>query len=272
MNAILITGCSSGIGHDAAHALKARGWRVFATCRSEADCARLRGEGLESWPLDVTEAASRTEGVAEALRRNDGRLEALFNNAAFALPGAVEDLPVEALREIFETNLFGLHALTRLVLPVMRRQGGGRIVNCSSVLGFAPIRWRGAYAATKFALEGLSDVLRLELRGSGIHVILLQPGPITSRLRENSILHFERWIDWQHSVRAAEYAGLRARLHHGGRDRWELPPAAVSKVLVRALEARWPRARYRVTVPARAAAVMKRLLPDRLSERLQARN
>lgn len=270
MRVILITGCSSGIGHDAAHALRARGWRVFATCRAEADCARLRAEGLESWPLDVTDPEGRAGGLAEALARSGGRLDALYNNAAHALPGAVEDLPVAGLRAIFETNLFGLHELTRLAIPVMRAQGGGRIVNCSSVLGFAPIPLRGAYAATKFALEGLSDVLRLELRGSGIHVTLLQPGPITSRLRQNSVAHFERWIDWQGSARAADYARLRERLYRGGRDRWELPPAAVSRALIRALEARRPRARYRITTPARAAALMKRLLPERLSDRLQA--
>jgi NAD(P)-dependent dehydrogenase (short-subunit alcohol dehydrogenase family) len=266
MKSILITGCSSGIGYDAAHALKARGWRVFATCRKPEDCARLEREGLESFLLDVADADARANGLAEALERSGGRLDALYNNAGFACPGAVEDLPIDALREIFETNLFGLHELTRLAIPVMRRQGGGRIVNCSSVLGLAGIKWRGAYVATKFALEGLTDVLRLELRGSGIHVILLEPGPVTSRIRENAIAHFERWIDWQRSARAPDYAVLRSRLYQGQNDRWELPAAAVSAKLIKALESPRPKPRYMVTLPTYATAAAKRLLPTRLSD------
>ena len=163
MKSILITGCSSGIGHDAAHGLQRAGWRVFATCRAEADCERLRGEGLESFALDVDDSDSIAAAVAEVLARTGGTLDALYNNAAFACPGAVEDLPRGALREIFETNLFGLHELTTRVIPVMRAQGHGRIVNCSSVLGLVGIRWRGAYVATKFALEGLTDILRMEM-------------------------------------------------------------------------------------------------------------
>ena len=192
---ILITGCSSGIGYDAAQGLKRAGWRVFATCRKPDDCDRLIAEGLESFPLDYADETSIAAAVDEALRRTSGTLDALFNNGAFACPGAVEDLPRGALREIFETNLFGYHDLARRVLPVMRAQGHGRIVNCSSVLGLVGLKWRGAYVATKFAMEGLSDVLRLEMRGTGIHVVLIEPGPVTSRIRQNAIPHFERWID-----------------------------------------------------------------------------
>ena len=160
---ILITGCSSGIGLDAARGLKARGWRVFATCRQEADCDRLRAEGMESFRLDYADEASIAAAVEEVVQRTGGRLDALYNNGAFACPGAVEDLPRGALREIFETNLFGYHDLTRRVIPLMREQGHGRIVNCSSVLGLVGLTWRGAYVATKFAMEGLTDVLRIEL-------------------------------------------------------------------------------------------------------------
>jgi NAD(P)-dependent dehydrogenase (short-subunit alcohol dehydrogenase family) len=268
MKSILITGCSSGIGHASAQLLARRGWRVFATCRAEADAVRLRAEGLESFALDLTDPSSIVSGLAEALERTGGTLDALYNNGAFACPGAVEDLPTDALRAIFETNLFGHHDLIRRVIPVMRAQGGGRIVNCSSVLGFAGLKWRGAYVATKFALEGLTDVLRLEMRGTGIHVILLEPGPIASRIRENAIPHFERWIDWRGSARAAEYAPLLRRLYEGGSDRFELPAQAVATRLARALECRRPRARYMVTVPTHLAAAAKRLLPTGLSDRI----
>ncbi|MFC7702966.1 SDR family oxidoreductase [Plastorhodobacter daqingensis] len=270
---ILITGCSSGIGHDAAHKLAARGWRVFATCRRETDAARLRAEGLESFVLDYADEHSIRAAVAETLSRTDGRLDALYNNGAFALPGAIEDLPREGLRAIFETNLFGWHDLTRQIIPVMRAQGGGRIVNCSSVLGIVPMKWRGAYVATKFALEGLTDVLRLEMRDTPIHVSLIAPGPITSRIRVNSISPFERYIDWEASARANEYrASLLKRLYaERGPDRFELPPAAVTARLIHALESPRPRARYHVTTPTHLMAALKRILPVRLLDALIAR-
>ncbi|MGB3147016.1 MAG: SDR family NAD(P)-dependent oxidoreductase [Paracoccaceae bacterium] len=261
---ILITGCSSGIGYDAAHGLTRAGWRVFATCRAEADCERLRGEGLESFRLDYSDTLSITEAGAEALQRTGGRLDALFNNGAYACPGAVEDLPTDALRAIFETNLFGYHELTRQLIPVMRRQGHGRIVNCSSVLGFVGLRWRGAYVATKFAMEGLTDVLRMEMADTPVKVILIEPGPITSRIRVNSIPHFERWIDWKNSPRTGQYeATLLQRLyHHSGKaDRFELPASAVTEKLLKALTAPQPKARYYVTTPTYAMALARRLLP-----------
>ena len=263
---ILITGCSSGIGYDAAHGLKRAGWRVFATCRKEEDCERLRGEGLESFRLDYTDAASIEEAVGAALERTGGTLDALFNNGAYGCPGAVEDLPTGALREIFETNLFGYHELTRQIVPVMRNQGHGRIVNCSSVLGFVPMRWRGAYVATKYALEGLTECFRLEMAETPIHVILIQPGPITSRIRVNSIPHFERWIDWENSPRAEQYRNsLLKRLYTEKTrpDRFELPASAVTAKLIRALEAANPAPRYFVTTPTYLMNAARRLLPTR---------
>jgi NAD(P)-dependent dehydrogenase (short-subunit alcohol dehydrogenase family) len=260
---ILITGCSSGIGFDAARGLRARGWRVLATCRAEADCARPQAEGLESFPLDLADETSVAEGAAEALARTGGALDAVFNNGAFALPGAVEDLPRAALREIFETNLFGQVDLTNRLIPAMRAQGRGRIVFNSSVLGFFAMPQRGAYNATKFALEGIADTLRREMAGTGIDVILIQPGPVTSALRRKARQHFERHIDWRGSVRRAEYEEkVIPRLYGDGRDRFELPASAVTAVLLQALEARRPRARYRVTVPSKSGAVLARLLPD----------
>lgn len=270
MKTILITGCSSGIGYDAAHGLQRAGWRVFATCRAETDCARLRAEGLESFRLDVDDSESIAAGVAEALSRSGGTLDALYNNAGFACPGAVEDLPRGALREIFETNLFGLHELTTRVIPVMRAQGHGRIVNCSSVLGLVGIRWRGAYAASKFALEGLTDILRLEMADTPIKVVLIEPGPVASRIRANSIPHFERWINWRDSPRRAQYeATLLRRLYEGGEhDRWQLPPAAVTAKILHALQSTNPRPRYYVTAPTHVAGIARRLLSSRLLDRL----
>lgn len=269
---VLITGCSSGIGLDAARGLKARGWRVFATCRQEADCALLRAEGLESFPLDLADETSIETAVAEVASRTGGRLDALYNNGAFACPGAVEDLPRGALREIFEVNLFGTHDLTRRVIPMMRAQGAGRIVNCSSVLGIVGARWRGAYVATKFAMEGLTDVLRLEMRGTGVQVILIEPGPIGTMIRQKSIPHFEKWIDWEGSARAEEYRSLLSRLYESrGPDRFQLPPAAVTAKLVHALESPRPRARYYVTTPTYLAGWLRRLMPTRALDWFVAR-
>ncbi|MFO1202236.1 MAG: SDR family NAD(P)-dependent oxidoreductase [Tabrizicola sp.] len=262
---ILITGCSSGIGLDAARGLKARGWQVFATCRQEADCERLRAEGLESFRLDYSDEANIAEAVEETLRRTGGTLDALYNNGAFACPGAVEDLPRGALREIFETNLFGYHDLTRRVIPAMRRQGHGRIVNCSSVLGLVGMTWRGAYVSTKFAMEGLTDVLRIEMRGTGIHLILIEPGPIATKIRENAVPHFEKWIDWENSARRDQYVSLRGRLYDKKtkKDTFELGPEAVTAKLIRALEDPRPKPRYYVTTPTYLMGIARRILPTR---------
>ncbi|WP_417589409.1 SDR family NAD(P)-dependent oxidoreductase [Pararhodobacter oceanensis] len=271
---ILITGCSSGIGYHCAHALRARGWRVFASCRAQEDCDRLIGEGFESPRLDYSDNDSIASALDEVLAATGGRLDALFNNGAYAIPGAVEDLPGDALRAIFEVNLFGTHELTRRVITVMRAQGSGRIVQNSSVLGYTPYRWRGAYGATKFALEGLSRVLQLELSDTKIRLVLIQPGPITSEFRNNAIPHFERWIDWENSARADQYRDeLRPHLYEGGakKSRFELGPEAVAKVLVKALDHPNPRPRYIVTTPAKLVAYALRLLPDRVINAFLAR-
>lgn len=265
---LLITGAASGIGRDAARGMAARGWRVLATCRNPDDCAGLIAEGLESFPLDLASGESVAAAAAEALDRTGGRIDALFNNGAFACPGAVEDLPRAALSEILEVNLIGQLDLTNRLLPAMRARdagrGAGRIVMNSSVLGLVAARWRGAYVATKFALEGLTDTLRLELRGTGIRVILIEPGPIATRFRQNAIPHFERHVDWRASPHRAAYeATLLKRLYapEAKRDRFELPPSAVTETLARALEARTPRARYTVTTPAHVAGLLRRVLP-----------
>ena len=271
---LLITGCSSGIGYDAARTLHSRGgWRVLATCRKPEDARRLEAEGLESFVLDQSTDDGVAEGVAEALRRTDGRMDAVFANGAYALPGYAEDFPRQALREIFETNLFGVHDLVRRLIPALRDSGDGRVVLNSSVLGFAALPLRGAYNATKHAMEGLFDTMRLEMRDQGVRVVLIEPGPIRTRIRENAIPHFERWIDVEGSARRGDYDRLRGRLYDPPPrpDPGELGPEAVTRVLVRALEAPRPRARYRVTAPTFAAEAMRRLLPTSWRDAILAR-
>lgn len=266
---VLITGCSSGIGLEAARTLRARGFRVFATARKATDVARLIATGFESLPLDLDDDASIAAAVAAVFERTGGRLYALFNNGAYGQTGAVEDLSRAVLRAQLETNLLGWHELTRRVIPAMRAQGEGRIVQNSSVLGLAALPFRGAYVCAKFALEGLSDTLRLELAGTGIHVSLIEPGPIHSRFRENALAVFQRTIDHERSPHRAAYAAQLARLARPGPAApFTLPPAAVVKKLIHALESARPKPRYYVTVPTYLFGHLRRLLSTRLMDRL----
>ena len=263
---ILITGCSSGIGLDCAKTLHAHGWMVFASCRQQKDCDRLKMMGIESPRLDHADTVSITETIQYILTKTNGKLDAVFNNGAFAVPGAVEDLPTDALRSIYETNLFGYHEVIRQVIPIMRAQGKGKILNCSSVLGFVAIPWRGAYNSTKFALEGLTDTLRIEMRNTNINVILIEPGPIGTKIRENSIPHFERWVDWEKSPRKKQYeTDLIKRLYQPKNkpDAFELPVSAVTKVVMKALESHHPKPRYYVTIPTHFMGLLRRILSTR---------
>ncbi|MEY8829500.1 SDR family NAD(P)-dependent oxidoreductase [Sedimentitalea sp. XS_ASV28] len=270
---ILITGCSSGIGLDAAQTLRAQGWRVFAACRQQVDCDRLIAEGFDSPRLDYCDQDSIRDALHSVLAATNGTLDALFNNGAHQLAGLVEDLPTDGLRAIFEANLFGWHDLTRQVIPVMRQQGHGHIVQCSSILGLVAIPWRGAYTATKHALEGLSDTMRAELRGTGIHVVLIEPGPITTLFREKGIPYFEKYIDWRNSPRRADYESrLLPRLYQGGApDTFELPPSAVTAKLVRALNNRSPNPRYYVTTATYIGGYLKRVVSSRMTDRIVSR-
>jgi NAD(P)-dependent dehydrogenase (short-subunit alcohol dehydrogenase family) len=265
---ILITGCSSGIGHHAAHGMRARGWRVFATARAEGDVARLANEGFEALRLDYADEASIAAAVEAVLAATGGTLDALFNNGGYAQPGAIEDLDTALLRAQFETNVFGWHDLTRRIIPVMRRQGHGRIVFKSSVLGFVAARFRGAYVASKHAIEGYADTLRIELRGSGIDVVIIEPGPIESRFRATAVGHSEG-IDIAGSVHREAYerdlAGQKAGQTE---ERFRKGPEAVLEALVHAVENRRPRARYRVTTPTKVAAFLKRILSTRAMDRI----
>jgi NAD(P)-dependent dehydrogenase (short-subunit alcohol dehydrogenase family) len=259
---ILISGCSSGIGLCCAEGLQRRGYRVFAGARRDEDVAALAARGLHSLPLDVDDSGSIDAAVGQVLEHTGGTLDALFNNAGFGQPGAVEDLSREALRAQLETNLFGVLELTNRVLPTMRAQGHGRIVQNSSVLGLVSLRWRGAYNASKYALEGLTDTLRLELTGSGIHVTLIEPGPIVSRFRANALRAFDQRIDADASPHRERYRAIRRRLDTpGAAAPFTLQPDAVLAKLIHALESPRPRARYYVTFPTYLFATLKRLLP-----------
>ena len=265
---VLITGCSSGIGLGVAEGLKGKGYRVFATARKASDVARLTAAGLESLQLDLADSTSIRAAVDDILGRTGGTLDALFNNGAYGQPGAVEDLSREVLRAQFETNLFGWHELTNRVIPVMRHQGHGRIIQNSSVLGFVALRFRGAYNASKFALEGLTDTLRLELAGTGIHVSLIEPGPITSRFRENAFKAYQRNINPDSSVHRDRYRRMEERLtRQGPAVPFTLPPEAVLRKVIHALESRRPRARYYVTFPTYLFGFLKRILSSRLLDR-----
>lgn len=271
---ILITGCSSGIGYCCAIGMRDAGWRVFASCRKQEDCDRLTAEGFESPLIDYSRTETIHSGLADVLEATGGTLNVLFNNGAFGTPGAVEDLPTDALRANFEANFFGWHELTRALLPVMRTQGHGRIIQNSSVLGFVTLPWRGAYNSTKFALEGLTDTLRVEMRDTNIHVILIEPGPVTSKIRENSIPHFERWINWEASPRRTMYEErLRKRLYESsGPDTFELPPEAVLAKLRHACEAYNPKPRYYVTTPTYIMGLLRRILPTSALDWVLARS
>lgn len=266
---ILITGCSSGIGLCVAQGLQQRGWRVFASARQADDVAKLQAAGLEALQLDVDHSDSIQTAVAHLAAQTGGRLDALFNNAGYGQPGAVEDVPRAALRAQFETNVFGTWELTNAVLPLMRQQGHGRILFNSSVLGFAAMPYRGAYNASKFALEGMADTLRLELRNTGIDVVLIEPGPILSRFRANAAVQFRKYIIAGNSVHRDAYAAMQARLDQAGPAApFTLPPEAVLDAVLHALNSHKPRARYRVTTPTKLFALAKRLLSTRLLDQL----
>jgi NAD(P)-dependent dehydrogenase (short-subunit alcohol dehydrogenase family) len=272
LRTIIVTGASSGIGAYCARALKAQGWRVFATARKPEDIAALESDGIEAFYLDYSEPGSIAALVTAVFERTGGRLDALFNNGAYAQAGAVEDLSVAALKQQFEVNFFGWHDLTSRLVPVMRRQGHGRLVHCSSILGLVPVRFRGAYSASKHALEALMLCQRQELDGSGVHVSLIEPGPVKSKIASNGLPWFLTNIDIENSVHRADYAAQLERLRAGGSQSALKPgPEVVHKVLRHALLSRRPRPHYVVTVPAKIGAALKRILPASMLYRLMAK-
>ncbi|MEM9277330.1 MAG: SDR family oxidoreductase [Pseudomonadota bacterium] len=269
MRSILITGCSSGIGKCCAEQLHKAGWDVHATARADRDIDMLKKMGVSAYRLDYTDALSIHETVNSVLANTGGKLDALFNNGAYGQPGAVEDLSTDVLRKQFEANFFGWHELTNLCIPVMRKQGHGRIVYCSSILGWVPSPWRGAYNASKYAIEGLASTLRLELADAGIHVSLIEPGPIKTRFTEHALASFLENIDMENSANRVVYKKELKRLNEaGGVNRFRLPPEAVYKKLDHALNARRPKPHYAVTVPTHLMNVIRRIMPTRVVDRI----
>ena len=267
--AILITGCSSGIGYATAHALQQRGYHVIASCRKPQDVERLQQEGLTCIQLDLSNPNSITQAVQQTLELTNGSLYALFNNGAYGQPGALEDLPVAGLKAQFETNFFGWHQLVCELLPTMRQQGEGRIIQNSSVLGFAAMKYRGAYNASKFAIEGWTDTLRLELTNTNIKIALIEPGPIETRFRANALAAFNQWINIEQSVHHAQYQQQLSRLSkESSTNAFVLPAKACIAPVIHALESNKPKIRYRITQPTKIFAILKRLLPTRWLDKI----
>lgn len=260
---VLITGCSSGIGLCLAQGLRARGYDVYASARKPEEVEALRAQGLKALAIDMLDSASIRAGANEVLERTYGKLYALINNAGYGQPGAVEDLPRYALRQQFETNVFGALELTNQLIPAFRAQKSGRIIFNSSILGLIALPYRGAYTASKFALEALADTLRLELHGTGVRVSLVEPGPITSRFRENAYAAFKANIDRDRSAHRDYYLRVERRLGGAKPLPFTLPPEAVLRAVLHALGAARPRLRYPVTVPTHVLGALKRILPGR---------
>lgn len=272
-NSILITGCSSGIGLYCAQALHKRGYLVVASCRKLEDVERLKGLGLHCVQLDLACTQSIQKGLNEALIITNGRLDALFNNGAYGQPGAVEDLPTEALRKQFEVNLFGWHELTCQVIQVMRKQSSGRIIQNSSVLGLVCLPYRGAYNASKFALEGLTDTLRMELKETKIQISLIEPGPIESKFRVNALKAFINNIDIESSAHKKNYLAQQQRLESQTKPQpFTLGPEAVLKSLLHALESKRAKPRYYVTFPTYLFGYLKRILSTRMLDKLLSKS
>lgn len=269
---VLITGCSTGIGYCVAKGLKQRGYHVITSARRSESVEQLQKEGFECLQLDLADSQSIQQAFQQALQLSDGKIYALFNNGAFGLPGAVEDLTRDNLKFQFETNVFGWLELTNLVIPVMRKQGYGRIIQNSSVLGFVAMPFRGAYNASKYAIEGLSDTLRLELENTNIYISLIEPGPIISQFRANAVKALKQQIDIENSVHREKYHGVLERLNkEGPAAPFTLPPEAVLKRVIYALESKRPKPRYYVTFPTYLFAFLKRILSHRQLDKILAK-
>lgn len=261
---VLITGCSTGIGYHCAHHLKKLGYTVIATCRNLADVTRIQNEGITCFQLDLASSQSIQQALEKILIETEGKIDGLFNNGAFGLPGAVEDLSRQAMEHQFQTNVFGTQELTNAVVKIMRKQGHGKILYNSSILGFAAMQYRGAYNASKFAIEGFADTLRLELKKDNIQVSIIEPGPILSDFRKNAFTQFERWINIDTSAHQNQYQAMIDRLETVGPSApFTLRPEAVTKCVVHALQHKRAKIRYRVTVPTIVFAWLKRALPTR---------
>lgn len=259
---ILITGCSSGIGYYCAHELHKAGYLVLATVRNPKDISKLTNLGILCQHLDLSDSNSVEQGFNWAMAQSSGQIDALFNNGAYAQPGALEDISRDLLRQQFESNVFGWHQLTQLCIQQMLKQGKGRIIQNSSVLGLVAMRFRGPYNASKYAIEGLTDTLRLELANTNVKICLIEPGPILSNFRANSLTQFEQNIQLEQSRFKQTYQKMVKRLKtEGPAVKFTLGPDAVYKKLIHALESKHPKARYYVTFPTHLMGALKRILP-----------
>jgi short-subunit dehydrogenase len=267
---VLVTGCSSGIGLATAELLRSRGWTVFPSARKPEDLDSLRQAGFDAIKLDVSSSESIAVAVDRVLAKNDGKLGAVVNNAGFGMPGAIQDLTRDAMRDQFEVNVFGLQELTNLLIPVFRKQGYGRIVNISSVVGRISLPFMGIYSASKFALEALSDAQRIELSPDRISVSLIEPGPIRTRFSTNCAGQGEEKLDTAGSKFGASYKQYFDKRRNGGmsEDRFRLPPEAVAEKIFHALEVSSPKIRYRVTIPAYLGDWAARFVPARMIDRM----
>lgn len=273
MKTAVITGCSSGIGLAAADMMKAHGWRVIATARKPADLEMLAGRGLETLELDVADESSvicAARQIKQTLREGVG---VLVNNAGFGQVGAIEDLTRASMLHQFQVNVFGLQHLTNLLLPDMRAQGFGRVINISSVLGRLTLPYLGIYSASKYAVESISDALRIELHGSGIAVSIIEPGPIVTAFGENAARHAERTINPATTAHSRFYKRELERRANQAKtpEPFALPPSAVARKIIHAAESPRPRRRYQVTFPAYAGVIMSRLAPAALIDWIMAK-
>jgi NAD(P)-dependent dehydrogenase (short-subunit alcohol dehydrogenase family) len=270
---LLITGCSTGIGLHIAKRLKEEGYSVLATARKETDVARLQQLGFRAHSLDLDDEQSIESAVSWVQDESNGKLYALINNAAYGQTGALEDLPTQALREQFNTNLFGWHHLIRLILPVMLQQGHGRIIQISSLLGLVAMKYRGAYNASKFALEGYTDTLRLELRDTNIQISLIEPGPIRSEFRSNALKKFQQHIHVASSRHSKIYQQTVQRLQNPTpKNPFTLEPEACVAPVLHALRSKRAKTRYGVTFPTHLFAILRRILPTRWLDSILCRS
>jgi len=268
---IFITGCSSGIGLVLAKGLQSRGHRVIASCRSPEDVTRLTDMGLETLQMDVNDSASIQSAFAEIAKRFSGTLDVLINNAGYGQAGALEDISREVMRAQFETNVFGLLEVSNHAIPLMRRQKSGRIINISSLLGIVSLPFRGAYNASKYAVEGISDTLRLELKTAGIEVIAIEPGPVASNFRDSVVDRSLQAIDMKNSAFAQQYRVMLDSYKQKKSDSvLTKSPDAVLKKVVHAIEARRPYPKYAVTLPAHLLMFARRILSTKALSALLA--
>lgn len=266
---VFISGCSTGIGFDTALTLKKRGHRVIASARNKADVAHLCDLGLEAIELDLNDSESIHNAAQQVLMLTGGCLDVLINNAGYGQAGALEDISRAVLRAQFETNVFGLLELTNAFIPVMRAQKYGRIINISSILGIVSMPFRGAYNASKYAVEGLSDTLRLELMSANIKVITIEPGPIESKFRDNVVDKSLNNIDVTHSYFNKQYQQmLTTYKQNKSNSLFTQKASRVTNKIIDAIESKRPHVKYPVTFPAHLFIVLKRLLTTRLLDRI----